>query len=252
MEQQRPWYETLFEGPYLRLWKPSLEKQDAKAQVDGALAILQISEGSEILDLCCGVGRHALELARRGYRVTGLDLCAEFLEMGRRAAEEEGLQVEFVRSDMRQIPFEERFDAVINMFTAWGYFEDDAENLEVFRQVARALKPGGKFLLDQPNWPNLWTRFRAQDWDRREDGLLVLRERKPDWVNGRLRERQMVIEADGKRWEHTLATATYAPSEIIKMFREAGLVLKGLYGGFDASDFSLESRRAVYLAEKSE
>jgi ubiquinone/menaquinone biosynthesis C-methylase UbiE len=86
MEQARPWYETLFETVYLRLWKPVHEKQDAKAQVDGALGILQVSEGSEILDLCCGFGRHALELARRGYRATGLDLCAHFLDMARKSA----------------------------------------------------------------------------------------------------------------------------------------------------------------------
>jgi SAM-dependent methyltransferase len=250
MQQERPWYETLFETVYLRLWKPVHEKQDAKAQVDGALAILQIPERSEILDLCCGFARHALELARRGYRVTGLDLCQQFLDMARKTADEEGLEIALVRSDMRRIPFENRFDAVINMFTAWGYFEEDEENLDVFRQVAKALRPGGKFLLDQPNWPNLWTRFRPRDWDLHEDGLVVLRERKPDWLNGRLRERQIVIEPDGARSEHTLSTATYTPGDVARMLRQAGLEVKALYGGLDGGDFGLASTRAVYLAQK--
>ena len=251
MEETRPWYETLFEGPYLRLWKPVHEKQDAKAQVDGVLGILQIAGGSEILDLCCGFGRHALELARRGYRVTGLDLCEQFLEMARKSAGDEGLDVALVRSDMRRIPFEDGFDAVINMFTAWAYFEEDEDNLEVFRQVAKALKPGGKFLLDQQNWLQVWAHFRRQDWRSYDDGTLWLRESRTDWLAGRERDRNLVIEPDGGRSEHPLSIATYSPWEVARMLRQAGLEVKALYGGFDGRDFGLDAPRAVYLAQKA-
>jgi len=250
MQQQRPWYETLFETVYLRLWKPVHEKQDAKAQVDGILAILQLAEGSEILDLCCGFGRHALELARRGYRVTGLDLCAQFLDIARKTAEDEGLDITLVRSDMRRIPFENRFDAVINMFTAWAYFEEDEDNLEVFRQVFKALKPGGKFLLDQQNWLRVWAHFRRQDWRSYDDGTLWLRESSTDWLAGRERDRNLVIEPDGRRSEHPLSIATYSPWEVARMLRQAGLEVKALYGGLDGGEFGLDASRALYLAQK--
>jgi SAM-dependent methyltransferase len=250
MEQARPWYETLFETVYLRLWKPVHEKQDAKAQVDGILGILQLAEGSEILDLCCGFGRHALELARRGYRITGLDLCAQFLDIARKTAEHEELDITLVRSDMRRIPFENRFDAVINMFTAWAYFEEDEDNLQVFRQAAKALRPGGKFLLDQCNWPGIWSRYRPQDWRLHEDGLLEVREHRADWLRGRGHDRHILVEPDGRRSELNISLAMYTPAQVAQMLQQAGLEVKALYGGLEGGEFGLDAPRAVYLAQK--
>jgi SAM-dependent methyltransferase len=151
---------------------------------------------------------------------------------------------------MRRIPFENRFDAVINMFTAWAYFEEDEENLEVFRQVFKALKPGGKFLLDQQNWLRVWAHFRRQDWRSYDDGTLWLRESSTDWLAGRERDRNLLIEPDGRRFEHPLSIATYSPWEVARMLRQAGLEVKALHGGLEGGEFGLDAPRAVYLAQK--
>ena len=120
----------------------------ASKEVEQALALLQLKEGAAVLDLCCGPGRHSLELARRGFKVTGVDRTARFLEEARRRAEAEGLAIEFVQDDMRTFHRPGTFDAAINLFTPFGYFDDPEEDHRVLENIYASLKPHGKLLLD--------------------------------------------------------------------------------------------------------
>ena len=149
------WYRTFFDAFYLRQYGPVFTDAVSERQVDLMIDRLGLEPGARVLDLACGHGRHAIRLAARGMRVTGLDLSEVFLERARDDARAAGVDVRWVHADMREIPFEDEFDAVVNIFTAFGYLEDDAEDARVIDAVARALVPGGAFLLETIHRDNL-------------------------------------------------------------------------------------------------
>src|SRR5207237_6807952 len=112
---------------------------------DFVVSALELAPGARVLDLACGHGRHSARLARRGFDVTGLDVSASSLELAR----ETEPAAEYVEGDMRELPFEDAsFDAAINLFTAFGYFDDEAADQRVLHEVARVLRSGASFLLD--------------------------------------------------------------------------------------------------------
>jgi len=113
-----PWYQRFFNEDYFRIYGPRLSPDRTAGEVDGIVELLGLPAGAKILDLCCGHRRHAIPLAERGYQMTGLDLSEVFLRHAREAAEARGVEVRWVRSDMRDVPFEAEFDAVLNLFTA--------------------------------------------------------------------------------------------------------------------------------------
>ena len=140
-----------FGDDYRAAYRSTLTDERSDAETAFAAWTLGLSAGQEILDLCCGHGRHALRLAEAGMKVTGLDLSEKYLAEARNAAEERGIPLELVRGDMRHIPFVRRFDAVINMFSAFGYLESEADDQQVLEAVHDALKPGGSALIDMLN-----------------------------------------------------------------------------------------------------
>src|SRR6266498_2542478 len=130
-----PWYASFFGEEYFHIYGSMLSDERTAREVEGIVKLLALPPGSHILDLACGHGRHAVPLAQRGYRVTGQDLSQLFLEHAEAAARAAGVDVRWVHGDMRVIPFDAEFDAVTNIFTAFGYFDTEDEDLQVLRQV---------------------------------------------------------------------------------------------------------------------
>jgi SAM-dependent methyltransferase len=122
------------------------------AEVDRAMMMLRPEGGERVLDLACGIGRHARELRRRGFEVVGVDISPELIEMAEQETAEESLEITFVEADLRQLEFEEEFDIVLSLNDgAVGYFETDEENFRTFEIVSRALRSGGGHLMQLPN-----------------------------------------------------------------------------------------------------
>ena len=245
-----PWYVEFFDRDYLRLYTPLLTPERTEQEVTYIVDLLQLPPGSTILDLCCGHGRHSILLAQRGYRVTGLDLSQVFLDKARSDAQDAGVQVRWVRGDMRQIPFQAEFDAVINVFTAFGYLENEQEDQKVLHRVQGALKPGGLFLLDTIHRASLLRRFQPQMFVRYKDGRIVLHQHHFDMLTSRINDDIMVIEPDGTRLRRYSTLRLYTLRELAQMLEAAGLRLEAHYGGLDGSDLTLDSRRLVLLSRK--
>jgi SAM-dependent methyltransferase len=131
----------IFGDDYLGFYEQMLEER-SDSEVELVLRLLDLPDGAEVLDAPCGHGRIANRLAARGFRVTGLDNNAKFIELARLRATEQGVSVDYLQGDLRELPFEGRFDAVINWFTSFGYFDDDT-NRAVLAGFRRALKSGG-------------------------------------------------------------------------------------------------------------
>lgn len=245
-----PWYEELFGEEYLRICRPALTEERTTREVEGIVRLLDLPPGSALLDLCCGYGRIAIPLAERGYQVTGQDLSEVLLRHAREDAAARGASVRWIHSDMRRIPFEAEFDAVINIFTAFGYLESEEEDTTVLRQVAAALKPGGRFLIEIFHRDNLMRRYRPHQIDRHEDGLIVLHEGDLDLLASRNHVTITMLYPDGSRRTLGHSVRMYTLTELAGMLDTAGLPVEVYYGGLDGSELTLDSRRLVVIARK--
>jgi SAM-dependent methyltransferase len=247
------WYEEFFGEDYMWFWLRGGEEFDqrAPAECDFVISTLGLGPGARILDLCCGQGRHAVELAKRGFQVSGLDLSEYLLAIARNRAAGMGVNVEFVRGDMREIPWEGEFDAVVNLFTAFGYLESDGEDEKVIHRVARCLRPGGKFLLDLINRPRIMEHFQATEWSEHEDHI-VLHEREWDEITARITCETTVVTPAGDRRKMSHRLRMYAHAELVSMLGRAGLERLATYGDLEGAEYSMESRRMVVVARKPE
>ena len=249
MQEVKPWHEqnAFWEtvAPVLfveRRWS------DAPAEVGQVIALLGIDPGAHVLDLCCGVGRHSLELARRGFQVTGVDRTRLYLDRAFRQAKAEGLKVEFVQSDMRTFCKPDAFDAVVNMFTSFGYFEDPEDDRQVVLNMYRSLRPGGVFLIDIMGKEVLARIFRERDWYE-EDGVLILQERKVSqswsWM-----ENRWIILKDDNRTELNLSHRIYSAVELTSLLAGCGFTHLDAYGDLQGSAYDHLARRLVIVAHK--
>jgi SAM-dependent methyltransferase len=197
--------------------KESQPHAHVKAQVDGVDRYLQLETRSRVLDLGCGEGRRALELARRGHRVLGADPDEHALAGARAAAKAERLNAHFVCADPRAIPYRAEFDAIVFLDDAFGRLPTDRDDLRALEAARRALKLGAKLLLDTVN----------REWVVRHLELNVF-----DFEKGRLEDRRV-----------------YALTELLALADKAGLACRGYWGGFGGEAYGMDSPRLVALFE---
>jgi SAM-dependent methyltransferase len=245
------WYDGFFEGEWLDFLARERDGERTAAEVDFIVDKLALEPRAPVLDLACGHGRHSLELARRGFRVTGVDLSPRSLELAREAAASEGLEVDFVQSDMREIDFDAEFDGAINLFTAFGYFESDDEDRDVVRRIARALRPGGGFLIDTLNALGLAKRYQPRRWEHAAEGVIMLDDHEWDVLAGRNRASWTFIKPDGSRSELRHIVRTYAPWELAALIASAGLAVEAGWGDFEGAPLTHESWRLILLARRT-
>ncbi len=248
-----PWYETFFADDYLNVYGDVLASRSAESEAAFAERALELSPGDTVLDLCCGPGRHALLFAKRGMRVFGQDLNADYLETARRGAAAAGVSLELVRRDMRDIPFEDTFDGIVNMFTAFGYLESEEQDMKVLGQASRALKPGGRLLIDMVNREWVVSNYIQNEWHSGEDGTLYVERRELDLVTSRNRVSFTIVSPDGaRRGSDGINVRLYTLTEMIAMLRRAGLDFVRAFGGYDDETYSVLTRRMIVVALKPE
>ena len=242
------WWQNYFDEIYLKLYSPKVDNpKRIKREVDFIEKALNLKEDMKILDLACGQGRHAIELAKRGYNVVGLDYSDYLLNVAKERTREEKVKVKFVKGDMRNLPFENEFDAIYNMFTSFGYFSDE-DNFKVLKSVHRALKPGGKFLLDIVNIFWLVKNFQHEMWLKTEN-LICLEQNEFNPVNMRCTNKRIVFEKGKEidQKEHTVRC--YTAGEISFLMKLAGLEVEKIYGDYDLNEYSLDKRRLIIIAK---
>ncbi|MBI2913566.1 MAG: methyltransferase domain-containing protein [Chloroflexi bacterium] len=246
-----PWYVELFRrGAWFRRFVPRIDPALTARQVEFIVEALGLPPGASVLDLCCGPGRHAVPLAQRGFAVTGLDLSAYHLRLARQAARQAGVGARWVQSDMREIPFATEFDAVINIFTSFAYFESDEEDFRVLTGVSWALKPGGRFLIDTINREWLMRHFQPTRWEQLPDGSLHLERPRFDPLTSRVESEWILVTPSGRRETHTIRLRWYTLTEMAKMLSRAGMTVRQVWGGFDGQQYGLDSPRMIVLAQK--
>jgi SAM-dependent methyltransferase len=225
--------------------------ESAAVQIDGVLGFAGVDPGATVLDLACGPGRHALELARRGYTVTGVDRTAAYLAQAAAQAGEEGLEIEWVHDDMRSFTRPGAFDLAINLFTAFGYFEDPEDDRRVAANLVAALRSGGTLVMDLIGKEILARKFRSRDWRELPDGSYLLEERRIrsgwDWVESRW----LLIDDESRR-EFTLSHRLYSATELSALVEASGCALVEVYGALDGRDYDHEAKRLTLVGRKAE
>jgi SAM-dependent methyltransferase len=237
----------LFDEDYLWFYDETLER-GSDAQVELILRLLDLPAASEVLDAPCGHGRIANRIADCGLRVAGLDSSRFFLDLARERASAAGVSVEYFEGDLRDMPFEGRFDAAINWFTSFGYF-DEAGNRRVLEGFRRALKPGGVLLLEQANRDFLLANIPASGqavWMSERGDDLMIDKVSFDALAGRSTTERIIVR-DGRVRRTRFALAQPTAAELARMLRDAG------FDDVRALDetgegFTQRSRRLLMLA----
>lgn len=250
MTTQPEWPVAFFDDDYLKIYRPTFTSQRTEAEIDFIEHSLALAQGAAVLDLACGFGRHAIGMARRGHKVTGVDFNPRYLEIAAAEAKALGVSVTWKAGDMRSLGYRGEFDGVYSYFTSFGYFGDD-ENERVLEEVAAALKPGGRFLLDMMNRDWLLTHPQQRTWTQREDGALLMEETALELATSRVVSRQILIDPKGgPQVTKEFFLRAYTCAELTALLHRHGLSVQQVHGGADRSQYSTESRRLVLLCER--
>jgi SAM-dependent methyltransferase len=204
-----------------------------------------------VLDLCCGFGRISLELAQRGFQVTGVDITKTYLDCGRDDAAYEGLDVEFVESDVRDFVRPAVFDLAVNLYISFGYFQNPADDLLFARNAFQSLKPGGSLIIETLGKEMAVRDFTKGEWFERA-GCLVLTEYAPFDAWAGLKNRWVLInKASGRHREKTFIQRLYAASELRALLFKAGFASVELYGSWGEAPYDQDAQALIAVGRKA-
>ena len=231
--------------PVLFSWQ---RREETPKEIDSIISLLTADTSARVLDLGCGIGRHSLELARRGFVVTGVDRTRNYLQKASKKAKKEGINVEFVQDDMRSFCRPEEFDISLSLYTSFGYFENKEDDSKVIANIYSSLKPGGILLMDMMGKEVLSRDFKEREW-MEEDGWLVLQERKlgKDW--GWLENRWIIIK-DDDHTELKFSHRLYSAVEIVSLTKANGFKEVEVFGDLSGSGYDHEAQRLIVKAVK--
>lgn len=246
----RAWWDDLFGDDFLRTMD-KLSRDVVVRETNFIEHCLGVEKGAVILDLACGAGQHAVELASRGYSVVGLDLSLAMLARAADEAQERSQKLNFLQGDMRDMAFEDMFDGVFCWATSFGYFEDD-KNFAVLQRIHKALRKGGTLLLDVMNRDFVAPRQPSLVWYEGE-GCICMDEMQVDFFTSRLKVKRTAMFEDGRSREVDYSIRLYGLHELGKMMRDAGFKVVEVSGhpAHPGVFFGCESPRVIILAERS-
>jgi SAM-dependent methyltransferase len=250
-KQSPDWWRGYFDAHYLLEYEPIFTAERARHDVARVIEVLGLPLGARVLDVPCGQGRHAHLLAGAGYRVDGLDYSRDLLARAQRHGT--GPTLRYHRGDMRRLParWTGRFDAVVNLFTSFGFFDDPADDARVLAEFARVLRPGGTVVWHGGNRDGVMARFLSRDWWHTENGTLVAQERQFDPLSGLLTVSSH-WRGPGGAGEREHRIRLYTPTALAKLMAGAGLIVEQAFDGWTPAPVSRRSGEMLLVARKDE
>lgn len=240
------WYATAFDTLYPLVYAHR-SVESARAEADFAMSQLKLEHCGKILDLCCGGGRHLLHLSSYCAELVGLDYSSDLLRI---AGGHLPANVLLVRGDMRALPFQGTFDAVVNFFTSYGYFQTDAENARVLTDLSGALRPGGRFFMDYLN-PDLVRATLVPRSERALEARRIVEERWMDSEGLRVNKRTRVYRDDALESESMESVRLYSLEEMRAALEGAGLAIEFVFGDYTGAAYTSNSPRMMFVGQRS-
>lgn len=240
------WYENWFESPwYMKLYRHRTE-EEAREAIDLVRTYAHVPDGARVLDLCCGYGRHALALAEAGYMVTGLDSSNFLIDRAREIYPHPN--VAYVVGDMRG-PFPGApFNAIVNFFTSFGYFDTVDEDQQVLHAVYNSLSGGGQFVMDFFNARYVREHLEAETMSLVESATII---QERSIVDNVVHKRITINVPCSFEREYAERVRLYTHDELTHMFTAAGLIIDHVLGNYDGSAFNeATSPRCIIIAHK--
>jgi 2-polyprenyl-3-methyl-5-hydroxy-6-metoxy-1,4-benzoquinol methylase len=241
------WFEEWFNSKeYLDVYQHRNES-DAKKLFVLISSHIHIPLKGTVLDLACGPGRHSILFARNGYNVTGVDLSDNLLRVAELAAKKEKLVIQFIKADLRSIQLNEKFDLVVNLFTSFGFFENDKDNFSIFKTASHLLKPGGYFVFDFLNSSFIENNLVRESSEGKQHEKIIQKRR----IEGNRVIKDIIIHHNGTVKTFYESVKLYRWEELHKAIRENGLAIKKTFGDFTGHDFvEATSPRIIIIAQK--
>ncbi len=239
------WYDGWFGSDAYDLVYDHRDEAEAEQLADLVEREVDPAPGAHIVDVGCGRGRHARTFARRGYRVTGVDLSETAIAEARERSEPD-LDVSFVQGDMREPLCQGCADGVVNLFTTFGYFEADAENERALAAMTTALRPGGWFLQDFLNAPQVIDTLQPED-THTVNGVTIDQHR---WIENERINKRITITHDEETETYRESVRLFTLDDLTDMYENMGLDLVTTYGDYDGSPHTDDSPRLLLYARK--
>lgn len=243
MTEQTAWYDRFFQREYLAFD----DHPNTALEIDFLCNTLNLPSGAQILDLGCGYGRHAIPLAQKGFDVFGLDRSSHLLAEAK-SHQDNTNNPTFIQGDVRDLPFDIPFDAVLSLFSSFGYFEDENENFLVLQNIADALKTNGLFLIETAN-RDFIIAHNPPVQIYRPPNMTLIEERSFDALTSRSNVNVTVIE-NGQETHLQHSIRLYTATEMDMLLASVGLQTLGIWGDFHGNDFSIDTPHLIMLAQK--
>ncbi len=239
------------EEGYLIAAKQNLQ-QRTSIEVEGVIRLLGLKGGEKILDLPSGYGRHSIALAQEGFEVTGSELNSVHLNKAIQNTEKAGVNVDFVKENMIDISYDKEFDAAINMFYSFGFFDTDEENNKVLKNFYNALKPGGKFLFHTDvNIPRIMSgKYREDETRQLVSGKSLRIIDKYDPTDKRIHGTWVIKDKDGKEEKKDYSVRVYTQEEFIDLCKQIGFTEFETYSDWSGAPYSEDSEDMIIVAKK--
>ncbi len=249
MKPPPEWWSSYFDAMYLREYEPLFNPEADRREVARLVELLGLPAGARVLDVPCGQGRHARLLAEAGFRVDALDYSAHLLQTARRLGTSPVLR--YTRGDMRRLParWTRRFDAVVNLFTSFGFFFQPADDQRVIASFARVLKPGGVLVWHGASRDGVMARFLTRDWWSTSDGTLFAQERTFDALSGILTVGTEWSGPDGPG-ERAHRIRLYSATHLAELLARHGLVVEESFDGWSERALHRRASEMLLLARK--
>ena len=241
------WFVDLYDEFRMRTGFGRISEQETRKDVDFICNVLDLHEGAKVLDLFCGTGRHSLDLARRGYLATGIELNPDYLELGKQSSKGIANAPKFIQGDVRYIDFGEGYDAVIVMFQSFGYFSD-LEDKSVLSKIFDSLKPKGRFLIEILNRDWILKNF-VEIQENIIDGIRVIEKREFDVLTSR---NNFVIQRHEKDGIVTKVGSwrMYSAHEMKNLLEGIGFRMVGGYSNLEKEPLTIDTRLMRMVFEK--
>ncbi len=242
------WYKHFFHGIALDFWRAAMAPHTL-AEVEYVQKMLNVPAGAKLLDIPCGDGRHGIELAGRGFKITGVDISEENIRDGRANAKQRGVDIEWRRSDKRDLPWSAEFDGAYCLGNSFGYL-DDLGMEDFVAAVARALRPGARFVIDTAMAAESIIPNVDESWWTKIDEMYVLIANKYLSTESVLHT-ELTFIRDGKVETRELYHRVYTVAEIRTLLESAGLATIALHASVNGDPFEFTNEQLWLTAEKA-